>query len=38
MPRRKQKHRRMVVAMIIFLAVAAITKHWHTQRDAEVPS
>jgi hypothetical protein len=38
MPRRKQKHRRMVVAMIIFLVVAAITKYWHTQRDAEVPS
>jgi hypothetical protein len=39
MPRRNQKHRRMVVVLVIvILAVAGITKRRHTQHDAEVPS
>jgi hypothetical protein len=34
--RRKQPHRRMVVIMIIFLAVAGITTLRHAHRDTEV--
>ena len=39
MPHRRQKHRRMVVLVVIFLAVAGITtKRRHAHRDAEVLS
>ncbi|MFL6120135.1 hypothetical protein [Actinophytocola sp.] len=38
MSRRRQGHRRLVVAAIIVLAVVGVNRHRHTQRDAEVRS
>jgi hypothetical protein len=38
LPRRQQRHRRLAVVAIVVLAVVGITRHRHTQRDAEVRS